>query len=408
MTALHLREAEAPTMPRSRWPRHEQDELDAVAAVLGSGRVNSLVHGDQCRAFEAEFADFCDMPFAISVANGTLALELALRALEIGPGDEVIVPARSFFATVACVVAVGATPVFADIDPVSQTIDPGSVDRMIGPRTRAVIAVHLGGWPAEMEALGALCRRRGLLLIEDCAQAHGAEYRGRRVGGFGDAAAFSFCTDKIISTGGEGGMLLLADRAVWARAWAYKDHGKNPAKVFNPVPGNGFRYIHDSFGSNFRMTEMQAAIGRAQLAKLPAWLARRRANAATLAEALGDHPLVKIPAVPDHVGHAFYKFAFLIEPTRLSPGCQASDLLAWLNAAGVPAAGGSCPDMSREFAFHHAPPRRDGQLSVAAEVGGRSMIVPVDHTFERIDMRRFGETIGAILSEHCGALWVRQ
>ena len=148
-------------MPRSRWPRHEQDELDAVAAVLGSGRVNSLVHGDQCRAFEAEFADFCDMPFAISVANGTLALELALRALEIGPGDEVIVPARSFFATVACVIAVGATPVFADIDPVSQTIDPDSVDRMIGPRTRAVIAVHLGGWPAEMEALGALCRRRG-------------------------------------------------------------------------------------------------------------------------------------------------------------------------------------------------------------------------------------------------------
>ncbi|HEU4960648.1 MAG TPA: DegT/DnrJ/EryC1/StrS family aminotransferase [Sphingomonas sp.] len=408
MTALRLRETDASVLPRSRWPRHEEDEIAAVAAVLRSGRVNSLVHGDQCRAFEAEFADFCGMPFAISLANGTTALELALRALGIGSGDEVIVPARSFFATAACVVAVGATPVFADIDPVSQTIDPASVEALAGDRTRAVIAVHLSGWPCEMDSLQRVCAAHDLELVEDCAQAHGAEYRGRRVGSFGAAAAFSFCTDKIISTGGEGGMLLLAERSAWARAWAYKDHGKNPAKVFNPVPGKGFRYVHDSFGSNFRMTEMQAAIGRAQLAKLPEWLARRRANAAALADGLADDPLIRLPAIPDYVGHAFYRFAFLIEPTRLASGCEPSDLLAWLNAAGVPAASGSCPDMSREFAFHRAAPRRDGALSAAAEIGRRSVVLPVDHTFEPGDMRRIAATICAILDEHGDRLWVRQ
>jgi len=406
MTALRLREADAEALPRSRWPRHEEDEIAAVAAVLRSGRVNSLVHGDQCRAFEAEFADFCGMPHAISLANGTLALELALRGLGIGPGDEVIVPARSFFATAACVVAVGATPVFADIDPISQGIDPDSVERVAGPATRAVIAVHLAGWPCDMDALCAVCDAQGLLLIEDCAQAHGAEYRGRRVGSFGAAAAFSFCTDKIISTGGEGGMVLLAERDAWARAWAYKDHGKNPAKVFNPVPGKGFRYIHDSFGSNFRMTEMQAAIGRAQLDKLPEWLARRRANAAVLAEGLADDPLVRLPQVPDYVAHAFYRFTMLIEPARLARGCEPSDLLAWLNAAGVPAASGSCPDMSKEHAFHQCQPRRDGTLANAADIGRRSLVLPVDHTFEPADMRRVAAAIRAILDEHGAGLWM--
>jgi dTDP-4-amino-4,6-dideoxygalactose transaminase len=395
-------------VPHSRWPCHEEDEVAAVAAVLRSGRVNALVHGDQCRAFEAEFAEFCGMPFAISLANGTLALELALRALGIGPGDEVIVPARSFFATAACVVAVGASPVFADIDPVSQTIDPDSVEALAGERTRAVIAVHLAGWPCDMDALQSVCAAHGLKLVEDCAQAHGAEYRGRKVGSFGEAAAFSFCTDKIISTGGEGGMLLLAERSAWARAWAYKDHGKNPAKVFNPVPGKGFRYVHDSFGSNFRMTEMQAAIGRAQLVKLPEWLARRRANAAALAEGLAGDPLIRLPAIPDHVAHAFYRFGFLVEPQRLAAGCEPSDLLAWLNAAGVPAASGSCPDMSREFAFHHAAPRRDGALEVAADIGRRSIVLPVDHTFDPADMRRIAAAIRNILDEHAGRLWMAQ
>ena len=182
----------------SAWPRHEADELAAAMRVLESGRVNSLIHGDECRAFEQEFAAFIDMPHAVSVSNGTVALELALRALEVGPGDEVILPARSFFASASCIVAVGAEPVFADILPETQNIDPASVERLVTPRTRAVICVHLAGLPCDMDALTALCEKRGLFLIEDCAQAHGARFRGRAVGSFGDASAFSFCTDKIM------------------------------------------------------------------------------------------------------------------------------------------------------------------------------------------------------------------
>lgn len=393
-------------LPRSRWPQYEADEIEAAARVLRSGRVNALVHGEESRAFEAEFAAFCGAPFAIALANGTVALELALRALGIGAGDEVIVPARSFFATAASVVAVGATPVFADIDRVSQTIDPGSVDALAGDRTRAVIAVHLAGWPCAMAALQEVCDRRGLMLVEDCAQAHGAEIDGRRVGSFGQAAAFSFCTDKIMSTAGEGGMLLVQDRAVWARAWSYKDHGKNPGKLANPVPGAGFRYLHDMFGSNFRMTEMQAAIGRVQLSKLPDWLARRRANAAALTAELADLPVARLPEPPPGIAHAFYKYGLQIEPTRLKAGCEPSDLLAWLNDAGIAAGSGSCPDMSREAAFRHAPPRRDGTLAAAREVGRRSIIVPVDHSFDVEDMRRIGARMRDILTDHSKPIWM--
>jgi dTDP-4-amino-4,6-dideoxygalactose transaminase len=204
----------------SQWPRHEADEVAAVTRVLESGRVNSLVHGDECRAFEHEFAEFVGMPHAIAVSNGTVSLELALRALGVGPGDEVILPARSFFATASCVAAVGAETVFADIQIETHNIDPASVQRMLSPRTKAVICVHLGGRPCELDALLEICRANDLFLIEDCAQAHGATYRNQPVGSFGDASSFSFCTDKIMSTGGEGGMVLFRDEAAWSRASA--------------------------------------------------------------------------------------------------------------------------------------------------------------------------------------------
>ena len=246
----------------SSWPVYAEDEIAAVTGLLRSGRVNSLHHGEQCAALERGFAELCGMPHAIAVANGTLALELALRALQVGAGDEVILPARSFFATASCVVAVGATPVFADIDVVSGNIDPASIRERITPNTRAVLCVHLAGWPCDMAALRDICDEHGLLLIEDCAQAHGATFDGRAVGGFGDAAAFSFCTDKIISTGGEGGLLLLRDEDAYERAWSYKDHGKDRSRTFAPASGvSRFRWLHSSFGTNWRLTEMQAFVG---------------------------------------------------------------------------------------------------------------------------------------------------
>ncbi|SCW72426.1 dTDP-4-amino-4,6-dideoxygalactose transaminase [Sphingobium faniae] len=365
-----------------RWPQYEPDEIGAVVRVLASGRVNSLVHGDECRAFEREFADYCGMPHAISLANGTLALELALRALGVGAGDEVIVPARSFFASASAVAAVGAAPVFADIDANSHTIDPACIEPLIGTRTKAILCVHLAGWPCDMDALGAIAAHHGLWLIEDCAQAHGAAFRGRKTGSFGHAAAFSFCTDKIMSTGGEGGMLLLKDEAHWRLAWAYKDHGKNIATLSAPSPGNAFRYLHESFGTNWRMTEMQAAIGRAQLRKLPDWLTRRRANAELLRRGLRGHPLVQLPVIPEGVDHAFYKFYLMLDGRHFAPGKGRTDIIAVLNDRGIPAGTGSCPDMSQELAVRNSAHPNRQPLPVAAQVGERSLMLCVDHLLD--------------------------
>lgn len=381
------------------WPHYEDDEIAAVLEILRSGRVNALVHGNENRAFEQEFAAFCDVPHAVAVANGTLALELALRATGIGPGDEVIIPARSFFATASCVVAVGATPVFADILIDSQTIDPESVETLISPKCRAVICVHLAGWPCDMDALTDICNRHNLVLIEDCAQAHGASYRGQMVGSFGDMAAFSFCTDKIISTGGEGGMLTMKDIALRDRAWAYKDHGKNPNRLKAPPGSTGFRYLHDSFGSNYRLTEMQAAIGRRQLAKLPLWIERRRNNAAILADELRKHPAIIVPDMPNHVGHAYYKFYARLNPEKMRADFDIGQLLQPLVRENMPVGTGSCPDMSREQAFAGTMPRGAEALRVAPILGRSTIMMACDHLRCPDDLRHMARSVIRRLDE---------
>src|SRR5262249_42620178 len=266
----------------SPWPLFDEEVIKRVTEVLRSGRVNYWT-GLECRAFEEEFAAHCHVDYALSVANGTVALELALYACGIQPGDDVIVPPRTFIASASCVAMRGAVPVFADVDPVSQTVTADTIRAALTPRTKGFIAVHLGGWPCDMDPLIDLARKHGLAIIEDCAQAQGASYKGRPVGSFGDAAAFSFCQDKIMTTGGEGGMVVTNRRDVWKRAWAYRDHGRSYEAVYNRVHPPGFRWIFDSFGTNWRMTEVQAAIGRIQLRNnLVRWVDRRRRNAAVL------------------------------------------------------------------------------------------------------------------------------
>jgi len=381
-----LRSAEAPI--RSLWPFHGEDEIAAVSRILRSGRVNALLHGEHRAAFEDQFAAYIGGAYAIAVANGTLALELALRALGIGVGDEVIVTPRSYFASVSCIVAVGATPVFAEIDPVSQNIDPDNIARMLTPRSRAVICVHLAGWPCDMNPIMALCRQRGIKVIEDCAQALGAVYRGRKVGSFGDAAAFSFCTDKIISTGGEGGMLIVEDEAVWERAWSYKDHGKSHAKFVDtsPAPG-GFRWLHDSFGSNFRMTEMQAAIGSLQLAKLPEWLAARRRNAALLDTALSGIPALRVARPPEHIEHAYYKYYCFLRSRKGDNGEARDAVVANLQRLHVPCGSGSCPEIYLEEAFAGVDAAIMPPLPVARRIGATSIMVPVDPSLDINDIQ---------------------
>lgn len=382
------------------WPRFSAEEIDAVSRVLSSGKVNYWT-GEEGRNFEREFAGFTGMPHAIALCNGTVALELALYALGIGEGDaghadEVIVPSRTFIASASCAVMRGARPVVVDIDPRSQNMDPDAVEAAITPRTRAIIAVHLGGWPCDMRRICDIATRHGLLLIEDCAQAHGAEYHGKPVGSFGDAAAFSFCQDKIMTTGGEGGMLLLKDEAAWRRAWAFKDHGKDYDQVHRADHPPGHRWLHTSFGTNWRMTEMQSAIGRIQLRLLPEWVATRRAHAHLFAELLGDTPALRIPLPPAGVRSSFYRLYTTIDPEKLTDGWSQDRIVEEINAAGVPCMHGSCSEIGREQAFAG---RGWGVpvLPAARRAGETSLALLVHPTLSPGDIRAMAKRIDQVM-----------
>lgn len=281
--------------------------VDAAAQVLRSGRVNYWT-GDEGKQFEAEFARWVGARHGVAMANGTLALEAALATIGIGPGDEVVVTPRTFIASASAVVRMGATPVFADVERDSGNISAATVEAVLSPRTRAVIAVHLAGWPVEMAPLMDLAQRHDLMVIEDAAQAHGAMLDGAMVGSLGHLAAFSFCQDKIITTAGEGGMVCCNDEQLFKRLWALKDHGKGYDTVFHTEHPPGFRWLHDDFGSNFRMTEVQSAVGRSALGEIDSWLATRRRHAARLAAHLGSFDLVRMPLPRQGIEHAYYRF----------------------------------------------------------------------------------------------------
>ena len=383
------------TRPWTPWPEFSADEVEAAAAVLRSGKVNYWT-GDEGRKFEEEFAAWVGRKHAVALANGTLALELALYALGIGPGDEVIVPSRTFVATATCVLLRGATPVFADVDRDSGNLTAETVRPLIHRRTRAIIPVHLAGWPCDMEPILALARRHKLKVVEDCAQAHGATYKGRPVGALSDIAAFSFCQDKIISTGGEGGMLLTDDRKLWERAWSYKDHGKSYDAVYRRKHPPGFRWLHESPGSNWRLTEMQSAMGRVLLKKIPERVARRRRNAAILDRRLSSLPALRVPSVPAGFGHAFYKYHLYLRPERLARGWNRERLLEAISAEGVPCLSGSCSEIYLEKMFP-AKLRPKKRLPVARELGETSLMFQLHHTLAEEDMLDICRAVGKVM-----------
>ncbi|OGR69944.1 MAG: aminotransferase [Elusimicrobia bacterium GWD2_63_28] len=370
--------------PFNPWPYYAKDEVAAAAAVLSSGKVNYWT-GDIGRQFEREYARFVGCKYAIALTNGTAALELALYALGIGPGDEVITTSRTFIASASCVVMRGARPVLADVDAVSQNITAETIAKVITRKTKAIIAVHLAGWPCDMGTIMKLARKHGLKVIEDCAQANGATYKGRQVGSFGDMAAFSFCQDKIITTGGEGGLLVTNSKSLWQKAWEYKDHGKNFDAVYNRKHAPGFRWLHESFGTNWRLTEMQAAIGRLQLKKLPGWIAARRKNAAMLTRCFKAIPALRLTLPPKEIGHAYYKYYAFVRPELLKKGWNRGRIMNAIIAEGIPCFSGSCSEIYLEKAFDGIrPPRR---LPVAKELGETSLMFMVHPTLTPGEMR---------------------
>jgi len=359
--------------PFPPWPSFTDEEADAVRDVVLSNRVNYWT-GPETRAFEAEFAVYTDCHHAVALANGTLALDLALKALDIGAGDEVIVTPRTFIASISSVVTAGATPVFADVDRESQNLSAATIEPVLTARTKAIVVVHLAGMPADMDPIMALAASRGLKVIEDCAQAHGARYKGRSVGSIGNVGAWSFCQDKIMTTGGEGGMVTTNDERLWRRMWEYKDHGKSWEAVYEREHAPGFRWLHDSFGTNWRMNEMQGVIGRIQTARMPAWRARRIANAEAIWETCREIDWLRVPPVPADIEHAAYKAYAFVVPERLPDGWSRDAVVEALVAEGVPAYQGSCSEVYLEKAFDGTGFRPERRLPVARELGETSVM----------------------------------
>ncbi len=363
----------------SPWPSYSQNEADAVAQVLLSNKVNYWT-GQECREFEREFATWAGCQHAIAVANGTLALELALKALGVADGDEVVVPPRTFLATASAVVAVGATPVFADVDGQTQNISPECIEKVLTAKTKAIICVHLAGMPCDMDAIMSIAESRGVFVIEDCAQAHGAQYKEQPVGSIGHIGAWSFCQDKIMTTGGEGGMVTTNDRVLWEKMWSYKDHGKSYRAVYEQQHPPGFRWLHESFGSNYRMTEMQAALGRIQLQRMPEWVRKRNANADRLKMACLETQGLGVLEVPGDIQHAYYKFYAFIKPGKLVPGFTRDQFVEAVNQQGVPCYQGSCSEIYLEKAFAGLPSRPSARLPVARQLGETSLMFLVHPT----------------------------
>jgi dTDP-4-amino-4,6-dideoxygalactose transaminase len=394
--------------PFSPWPSFTPEEADAVHRVVMSNKVNYWT-GTETRAFEKEFAAWCDTAHAVALSNGTLALDVALKALGIGPGDEVVVTPRTFIASISCVVNAGAVPVFADVEADSGNISARTIAAVLSPRTRAVICVHLAGWPCDMDPIMALAAQHGLKVIEDCAQAHGARYKGRPVGSIGHVGAWSFCQDKIMTTGGEGGMVTTDDEALWRAMWSFKDHGKSYEAVYERTHAPGFRWLHESFGTNWRMLEMQAVLGRIQLARMTEWSAARKRNAEAIWAACAEFAALRVPQVrcascPGGCAaagaaceHAHYKCYVYVQPERLAPGWSRDRIIEAVNAEGVPCYQGSCSEVYLEKAFDGTGWRPEVRLPVAKELGETSVMFLVHPTLTQAEVDKTCEAVRRVM-----------
>lgn len=384
--------------PFPPWPNFTVEEADAVRAVLLSNRVNYWT-GEEGRRFEEEFAAWTGARYAISMANGTVALDAALKALGIGSGDEVVVTPRTFLASASSIVNCGAIPVFADVDRDSQNITVETISAVLTARTRAIVCVHLAGWPCDMDSIMDLAAARDLFVIEDCAQAHGARWRGRSVGTFGHVGAWSFCQDKIMTTGGEGGMVTTNDRELWSRMWSLKDHGKSLEAVYAREHPPGFRWLHESFGTNWRMTEMQAAIGRIQLRRLHSWHSERLKNASTLWGSARQLPGLRVPDIPSTIEHAAYKCYVFVDPSVLKSDWHRDRILEAITRHGVPCYTGSCSEVYLEKAFEGTGWRPARRFPVARELGETSLMFLVHPGVTESEIDRTVQVLTMVMQE---------
>ncbi|SEM10815.1 DegT/DnrJ/EryC1/StrS family aminotransferase [Acinetobacter sp. DSM 11652] len=383
------------------WPSFTQEEADAVSRVLLSNKVNYWT-GQECREFEKEFAQFAETQYAVALANGTVALDVALKALGIGAGDDVIVTSRTFLASASSIVTAGANPIFADVELDSQNISRRTIEAVLTPNTKAIICVHLAGWMCDMDPIMKLAAEKGLFVIEDCAQAHGAKYKGRSAGSIGHIGAWSFCQDKIMTTGGEGGMVTTNDEVLWKKMWSYKDHGKNFDSIYNKQHPPGFRWLHDSFGTNWRMMEMQGVIGRIQLKLMPEWTAKRTANMQKIYSAFANSPYFTVYQAAEDYVHAAYKCYVQVNSEQLPSGWSRDRIMAEINALGVPCFSGSCSEVYLEHAFDDTPWRPETRLENAKKLGETSLMFLVHPTLSEDSMAKTVNAIKDVIKKISG------
>jgi len=381
----------------SPWPSFTEEEVDAVSTVLRSNKVNYWT-GQEGRSFEKEFAEYTHCKYAVAVSNGTLALDLALQSLNIGKGDEVIVTSRTFIASISSIVNAGATPIFADVELDSQNISAHTISEVLTAKTKAIICVHLAGWPCEMDDIMSLATQHNLYVIEDCAQAHGATYKGRSVGSIGHIGAWSFCQDKIMSTGGEGGMLTTNDENLWRKAWAFKDHGKSYKAVYETEHPPGYRWLHESFGTNWRLTEMQSAIGRIQVKRMPDWTKTRTSYAQQIFDACEGFDFIDIVQLPPHIEHAYYKCYVQVIPEKIPAGWTRDLIIEAISKEGIPCFSGSCSEVYKEKAFDNTGYAPKSSLPNAKKLGETSLMFLVHPTLKNEEISKTCSVLKKVFS----------
>ena len=380
------------------WPSFTQEEADAVSRVILSNKVNYWT-GTECREFEKEFAAYTQTKYAVALMNGTVALDVALKALNIGAGDDVIVTSRTFLASASAIVTAGANPIFADVELDSQNISRRTIEAVLTPNTKAIICVHLAGWMCDMDPIMALAKEKGLYVIEDCAQAHGAMYKGKPAGSIGHIGAWSFCQDKIMTTGGEGGMVTTNDERLWKKMWSYKDHGKDFDSVYNKQHPPGFRWLHDSFGTNWRMLEVQAVIGRIQLKRMADWTAQRNKNMQFVLDSFADAPFFTVHKPSEDYVHAAYKCYVQVNLQALPEGWTRDRIMQVINDQQVPCYSGSCSEVYLEKAFDNTSWRPKVRLKNAVNLGESSLMFLVHPTLSENSLERCRQAIKHVIQQ---------
>lgn len=380
----------------SSWPEFTKEEANRVSQVLLSNKVNYWT-GNEVRKFEEEFADWSNSDYAVALANGTVALDLAFKALDIGAGDEVIVTSRTFIASVSSIINAGALPKFVDIDPDSQNINHKLIEAAITSNTKAIVCVHLAGWPCEMKEIMNIANNHNLYVVEDCAQSHGAKYFGKHLGSIGHIGCWSFCQDKIITTGGEGGMVTTNSETLWKKMWEYKDHGKSYKEVYAKNNQKGYRWLHASFGTNWRMTEMQAAIGRIQLKYMDSWHEKRLNNAKSIWNEAKNCKGLRVPRVPKYIEHAAYKCYVFVRLDLIKKDWSRERIIIEINKLGIPCFSGSCSEVYLEKAFEGLSCKPKERLKVAKELGETSLMFLVHPNLLKSELKKTCQTLKTVL-----------